>query len=167
MFLHYSLLFYTSVSFYTSVRLYTSVSVSTLQHIVLHLYVIRTHNYCVYKTTSNLNILFCLVVLVGCPHNTFPDIIHLSVHRRETASARYCSRFILKLLSVTFGHVSRRARQKMPPYHSMWSTPTIRISSVLLGHSSTTLSASHHHAWQSGHSPSTVRKRSAQVSADM
>ena len=62
---------------------------------------------------------------------------------------------------------SRRARQKMPPYHSMWSTPTIRISSVHLGHSSTTLSASHHHAWQSGHSPSTVRKRSAQVSADM
>ena len=38
---------------------------------------------------------------------------------------------------------------------------------LLLGHSSTTLSASHHHAWQSGHSPSTVRKRSAQVSADM
>ena len=31
---------------------------------------------------------------------------------------------------MTFGHVSRRARQKMPPYHSMWSTPTIRISSV-------------------------------------
>ena len=63
--------------------------------------------------------------------------------------------------------VSRRAHQKMPPYHSMWSTPTIRISSVHLGHSSTTLSASHHHAWQSGHSPSTVRKRSSQVSADM
>ena len=77
------------------------------------------------------------------------------------------SPFTLKLLSVTFGHVSRRAHQKMPPYHSMWSTPTILISSVHIGHSSTTLSASLHHAWQSGHSPSTVRKQSAQVSADM
>ena len=67
----------------------------------------------------------------------------LSAHRKETASARYCSLFTLKLLSVTFGHVSQRGRQKMPPYHSMWSTPTIRISSVHLGHSSTTLSASH------------------------
>ena len=91
----------------------------------------------------------------------------LSEHRKETASARYCSLFTSKLLSVTFGHVSRRARQNIPPYHSIWSTPTIPISSVHVGHSSTTLSASHHHAWQSGHSPSTVRKRSAQVSADM
>ena len=86
---------------------------------------------------------------------------------KETTSARYCLSFTLKLLSVTFGHVSRRAHQKMPPYYSMWSTPTILISSVHLGHSSTTLSASLHHAWQRGHSPSTVRKQSAQVSADM
>ena len=55
----------------------------------------------------------------------------------------------------------------MPPYHSMWSTPTIQTLYVHLGHSSTTLSASHHHAWQSDHSPSTVRKRNEQVSADM
>ena len=45
---------------------------------------------------------------------------------KETASVRYCSLFTLKLLSVTLGHVSRRARQKTPPYHSMWSTPTIQ-----------------------------------------
>ena len=45
---------------------------------------------------------------------------------RHTASARYCLLFTLKLLSETLGHVSRRARQKMPPYHSMWSMPTIQ-----------------------------------------
>ena len=55
--------------------LYTSVSVSTLQYIVLH------YTYRVYKTNTCYflsEIVCCLVVLVGCPHNTFPDIIHLS-----------------------------------------------------------------------------------------
>ena len=70
-------------------------------------------------------------------------------------------------LEAALRDLRSRLPTRPPEDHSMWSTPTIRISSVHLGHSSTTLSASHHHAWQSGHSPSTVRKRSAQVSADM